>query len=67
MDEAPKLTMEESRTFVRQVLARVNGRVPVVVGASAPGFAPMRELTQSVMDLGASDVMGGATVHGAHR
>jgi len=57
MGEAPKLTMEESRIFVRQVLARVNGRVPVVVGASAPGFAPMKELTQSVMDLGAAGVM----------
>ena len=57
MGEAPKLTMEESRTFVRQVLARVNGRVPVVVGASAPGFAPMKELTQSVMELGAAGVM----------
>jgi 4-hydroxy-tetrahydrodipicolinate synthase len=57
MGEAPKLTMEESRSFVKQVLARVNGRVPVVVGASAPGFAPMKELTHSVMDLGASGVM----------
>lgn len=57
MGEAPKLTMEESRTFVRQVLARVAGWVPVVVGASSPGFAPMRELTQSVMDLGAAGVM----------
>lgn len=57
MGEAPKLTMQESRTFVTQVLARVNGRVPVVVGASAPGFAPMKELTQSVMDLGAAGVM----------
>jgi 4-hydroxy-tetrahydrodipicolinate synthase len=57
MGEAPKLTMEESRSFVKQVLARVNGRVPVVVGASSPGFAPMRELTQSVMDLGAAGVM----------
>jgi 4-hydroxy-tetrahydrodipicolinate synthase len=57
MGEAPKLTMEESRTFVQRVLARVNGRVPVVVGASAPGFAPMKELTQSVMDLGAAGVM----------
>lgn len=57
MGEAPKLTMEESRTFVKQVLTRVNGRVPVVVGASAPGFAPMKELTQSVMDLGAAGVM----------
>lgn len=57
MGEAPKLTMEESRTFVKQVLARVAGRVPVVVGASAPGFAPMKELTLSVMDLGAAGVM----------
>ena len=57
MGEATKLTAEESRTFVKQVLARVNGRVPVVVGASAPGFAPMRELTQDVMELGAAGVM----------
>jgi 4-hydroxy-tetrahydrodipicolinate synthase len=57
MGEATKLTAEESRSFVRQVLARVAGRVPVVVGASAPGFAPMRELTHSVMDMGASGVM----------
>lgn len=57
MGEATKLTAEESRIFVKQVLVRVNGRVPVVVGASAPGFAPMRELTQSVMELGAAGVM----------
>ena len=57
MGEATKLTAEESRAFVKQVLARVAGRVPVVVGASAPGFAPMRELTHSVMELGASGVM----------
>ncbi|MFN4003648.1 MAG: dihydrodipicolinate synthase family protein [Hylemonella sp.] len=57
MGEAPKLTMAESRTFVQRVLARVNGRVPVVVGTSAPGFAPMKELSDAVMDLGASGVM----------
>mgnify|MGYP003776045117 CR=1 FL=1 len=57
MGEATKLTAEESRLFVNQVLKRVDGRVPVVVGASAAGFAPMKELTQSVMDLGASGVM----------
>ena len=39
MGEATKLTAQESRTFVKQVLARVAGRVPVVVGASAAGFA----------------------------
>jgi 4-hydroxy-tetrahydrodipicolinate synthase len=57
LGEATKLTAEESHTFVKRVLSRVANRVPVVVGASAPGFAPMRELTTSVMDMGASGVM----------
>ena len=57
MGEATKLTAEESRIFVKRVVDRVAGRVPVVVGASAPGFAPMRELTQSVMAMGAAGVM----------
>jgi 4-hydroxy-tetrahydrodipicolinate synthase len=57
MGEATKLTAEESKTFVARVLKRVNDRVPVVVGASAPGFAPMKELTISVMDMGAAGVM----------
>ncbi len=57
MGEATKLTADEARAFVKQVLARVAGRVPVVVGASAPGFAPMRELTDSVMAMGAAGVM----------
>jgi len=57
MGEATKLTAAESTQFVARVLARVAGRVPVVVGASAPGFAPMKELTDSVMALGAAGVM----------
>jgi len=57
MGEAPKLTAEEARTFVQRVLKRVDGRVPVVVGVSAPGLAPMGELSRSVMDEGASGVM----------
>jgi 4-hydroxy-tetrahydrodipicolinate synthase len=57
MGEANKLTAQESCDFVRQVLTRVAGRVPVVVGASSPGFAAMRELTESVMALGAAGVM----------
>lgn len=57
MGEAPKLTAAESNAFVRRVLARVGGRVPVVVGVSAPGFAPMRELSESVMAEGAAGVM----------
>lgn len=57
LGEATKLTVAEAWSFAKAVLARVNGRVPVVVGASAPGFAAMRELTDSVMDMGASGVM----------
>ena len=57
MGEASKLSAEESVLFVKQVLARVAGRVPGVGGASAPGFAPMGELSQSVMAAGAAGVM----------
>jgi 4-hydroxy-tetrahydrodipicolinate synthase len=35
----------------------VRNRVPVIVGVSAPGFAAMRELADSVMDMGAAGVM----------
>ncbi|MBK0398066.1 dihydrodipicolinate synthase family protein [Limibaculum sp. M0105] len=57
MGEAPKLTAEESRDVVRRVLARVDGRVPVVVGVSSPGFAQMRALSDAVMGDGAAAVM----------
>lgn len=57
MGEAPKLTIEESRHVVRRILARVAGRVPVVVGVSAPGFAQMQALSRMVMDDGAAAVM----------
>ncbi len=57
MGEAPKLTVEESRDVVARILTRVNGRVPVVVGVSAPGFAQIKALTMMVMDLGAAGVM----------
>lgn len=57
MGEAGKLTAEESVRFAKRVLARVAGRVPVIVGASASGFAAMRELSESVMTLGAAGVM----------
>ncbi|QCO55409.1 dihydrodipicolinate synthase family protein [Pseudorhodobacter turbinis] len=57
MGEAPKLTVDESRDVVARILARVNGRVPVVVGVSAPGFAQIAGLTKMVMDLGAAGVM----------
>jgi len=57
MGEAQKLTIEESQTYVRRILHRVDGRVPVVAGVSAAGFAQMQALTSMVMDDGAAGVM----------
>jgi 4-hydroxy-tetrahydrodipicolinate synthase len=57
MGEAQKLTTEESQSIVRHILKRVKGRVPVIVGVSAPGFAQMETLTKMVMDDGADGVM----------
>ena len=57
MGEAPKLDAAEAEGFVAQVLRRVGGRVPVVVGVSAPGFAPMRSLARAAMERGAAGVM----------
>lgn len=55
LGEAPKLTSKESREIARRVIARA--KVPVVVGVTAPGLAPMRELADSVMEMGAAGVM----------
>lgn len=57
LGEAPKLTAAESAQVVERVLKRLNGRLPVIVGVSAPGLAPMTELAQTVMDQGAAGVM----------
>jgi len=57
MGEAPKLAADESRRFVERVLARVAGRVPVIVGVSAAGLAPMQELAAASMGAGAAGVM----------
>ena len=57
MGEAQKLTAEESVQVVRRVLARVRGRVPVIVGVSSPGLAPLASLAAASMDAGAAGVM----------
>jgi 4-hydroxy-tetrahydrodipicolinate synthase len=57
MGEAPKLAADEALAFARQVIATVAGRVPVVVGVSAAGFAAMSGLSSKVMDAGAAGVM----------
>ncbi len=57
MGEAPKLTEVESLAFVARVIGRAAGRIPVVVGASAPGFAQMKAIARGAMDLGAAGIM----------
>jgi 4-hydroxy-tetrahydrodipicolinate synthase len=57
MGEAPKLAPEESVQFAERVLKRVNGRIPVIVGVSAPGMGVMKALTDKVMAMGAAGVM----------
>jgi len=56
LGEAQKLEPEESLMIVRRVVARARG-VPVVVGASAPGFAAMRRIARESMELGGAGVM----------
>ena len=56
LGEAPKLEHAESVAIAAQVIARA-GKMPVVVGVSAPGFAAMRALTREVMERGAAGVM----------
>lgn len=55
MGEAPKLEPEESRAIIKRVVERAE--IPVIVGVSAPGFAAMRSLARSSMDMGAAGVM----------
>ena len=57
MGEAPKLSPEESVQFADRVLRRVGGRIPVIVGVSAPGMTVMKSLTDKVMQMGAAGVM----------
>jgi len=57
LGEAPKLTEEESITFLRRVIQRVNGRVPVVVGVSHVSNLHVQRLTREAMDNGAAGVM----------
>jgi 4-hydroxy-tetrahydrodipicolinate synthase len=57
MGEANKLTDDESAAVVRHGLARVAGRVTVVVGASNTSLTAMRSLVDAAMEHGASGIM----------
>jgi 4-hydroxy-tetrahydrodipicolinate synthase len=57
LGEATKLTPEESGTVLDHVLRRVDGRIPVVVGASNPGTDNLVRFARKAMDKGAAGVM----------
>lgn len=57
MGEAQKLSFDEAAGLVERALSLVAGRVPVVVGVSAGGIAPLRSLALRSMDAGAAAVM----------
>ena len=57
MGEAPKLSSEETLSFIQTMLKRVAGRVPVIVGVSNAGIANIAEVSQQSMDQGAAGVM----------
>jgi 4-hydroxy-tetrahydrodipicolinate synthase len=57
MGEAHKLTFDEAARLVERALSLVAGRVPVVVGVSAGGIAPLRSLALRAIDAGAAAVM----------
>ncbi|MCU0248744.1 MAG: dihydrodipicolinate synthase family protein [Vicinamibacterales bacterium] len=57
MGEAHKLSSDESVQLVERALHGVAGRVPVVVGVSSGGIAPLRSLAMTAMDAGAASVM----------
>ena len=56
MGEAPKLEPDESLAITARFIDGF-GKLPVIVGVSAPGFAAMRALARAVMERGAAGVM----------
>ncbi len=49
LGEAGKLDHAEGLAIARRVIGRT--RLPVIVGVTAPGFAPMRALAREVMEM----------------
>lgn len=57
MGEAQKLSPEESKAVMDRFIARVDGRVPVVVGVSNRDMDALAALAEKAMDAGAAGVM----------
>jgi len=56
LGEAPKLEASEAEQVASRFVRRA-GKLQVIVGVSAPGFAAMRSLARASMDAGAAGVM----------
>lgn len=56
MGEAPKLEPHEALKLLKLAVKCMDGK-PIIVGASAPGFAAMRSLSRETMEAGAAGVM----------
>lgn len=57
MGEAPKLSLDEAQRFLRHMLERAAGRLPVVVGVSNAGLDNLARLAGQAMEYGAAGVM----------
>ena len=57
MGEANKMTDAESAEFAARALRHVAHQLPVIVGVTHSALTALRELSHSVMELGASGVM----------
>lgn len=57
LGEAAKLTVDERTRVMHTVIQTVNGRIPVVVGASHPDTATCIALSQAAFAAGAAGVM----------
>jgi 4-hydroxy-tetrahydrodipicolinate synthase len=57
MGEANKMSADEAEGFMRHMLKRVAGRVPVIVGISDPGLNNLARLAKASMEAGTVGVM----------
>lgn len=57
LGEAGKLTPEESTLFLDRVMQRVEGKLPIVVGASNPGTDNLVRFAERAMEKGAAGLM----------
>jgi len=57
MGEASKLSPAESEQFMRHMMHRINGRVPVIIGVTDAGVNNLAYLSKASMDAGCAGVM----------